>query len=90
MLALLERLPETQIKLYTQLISQQSSEASDTKKNIKMVLIELIVKERKEWGERVEEMMMKLGIGKFTPEEMEKTAEGKMWRLCLEGKKHKE
>ena len=90
LLEVIERLPETQTQRYAQLIKEQHQEAEGTKNNIRVVLIELIVKERKEWGERVEEMMMKLGIGKFTPEEMEKTAEGKMWRLCLEGKKHKE
>ena len=39
------------------------------------------MKERKEWGERVEEMREKLGIGNFTSEEMEEAAEEKVMRL---------
>ena len=81
MLALMERWSETQIQRYAQLIKEQHQEREDTKHNIKILLIELIVKERREWGERVEEMMAKLGIGKFTPKEMEEEAEGKMTRL---------
>ena len=46
------------------------------------------MKERKEWGEKVEEMMKKLSIGKFRQGEMEKTAGEKMWRLSNEGWKY--
>ena len=90
LLELIGSLPETQQQRYAQLISRDEETEKVTRKNIRIVLIELVVKERKEWWERVEKAMEDLGIGKFTSEEMKEEAEGKMWKLGHEGRKHKE
>ena len=55
-----------------------------------MLVIELIVKERKEWRGRLEEIMGELGIEKLGEEEIAAEAESKMERLADEAEKWKE